>query len=151
MIFCPVANALLPVDSYPGAPGYTGSSSSVSKVAYTSLPDATYSPIFGVTPLAPKTRKGCASYASGSDLQYNYTGSSQCDVASYFYDVSVSNLILWNPSLQSGSGSGNSLKSADTCSFSKNYRYCMQYGEPSATASISGTQTSTPLPSATWH
>lgn len=135
------------VNSYPGAPGYVGPSSSVSKVAYTSLPDATYSPIFEFIPLAPNTREGCTMYVPGSDLQYNSTASSSCDIAGHYYSVSVKKLALWNPSLHLGSGSSNS---TNTCSFSKSYRYCFRYPEASST-NVPGVGASTPLPSATKH
>ncbi|OQE21289.1 hypothetical protein PENSTE_c012G04241 [Penicillium steckii] len=139
----PVGN----INSYPSAPGYVGPSSSMSKVAYTSLPDATYSPIFEFIPLAPNTREGCTMYVPGSDLQYNSTASSSCDIAGHYYNVSVKKLALWNPPLHLGSGSSNS---TNTCSFSKSYRYCFRYPEASST-NVPGFGASTPLPSATKH
>lgn len=125
-----------------------GPDPSISKVPYTSLPDATYSPIFVKLPLAPRTREGCLTYADGSTLQYNMTGVSSCEAAAYFFETTQTDLKKWNPSLGKGSSSSNS---TENCSFSKNYRYCMNYAAASSTAVPSAASTSTPLPVATNH
>ncbi|KAJ6049510.1 hypothetical protein N7444_006226 [Penicillium canescens] len=136
------------INSYPNAPGYRGPDPSVSKVPFTSVPDSTYAPIFVKLPLAPRTREGCLTYADGSTLQYNMTGASDCKVAAYFFETTEADLKKWNPSLGKGSGSSNS---TDYCSFSKQYRYCMDYEVASSTAAPSTTPTSTPVPAATKH
>lgn len=136
------------VNSYPNSPGYMGPDPSISKVPFTSLPDATYSPIFVKLPLAPRTREDCFTYADGNTLHYNMTGVSDCEAAAYFFETTVANLKRWNPSLSKDSGSSGS---TGNCSFSKQYRYCMEYAVASSTAAPSATRTSTPLPVATKH
>lgn len=149
--FGQITNSKWLVNSYPNALRYTGPSSSISKVAYASLPDAPYASIFNVAPLASQTCQGCDAYASRADLQYDYYGVSQCDNASKFYDVTVESLILWNPSLQSASTSSNSSTNLEDGSFFKQFSYCMDNPTISATASVSGSRASTPLPTATKH
>ncbi|KUL81276.1 hypothetical protein ZTR_10505, partial [Talaromyces verruculosus] len=110
------------IDSYPNAPGYTGSYvATYATTAYTDLPDATYTPIFSLDtlPLAPNTLTNCYMYADGSDLQYNLTGVSDCLAASVFWQFNLTtDLSTWNPSVTN--------ITADNCTFSSDYRYCVE-------------------------
>lgn len=121
------------MENYPGAPGYMPS---ISKIPWDSLPDATYTPMLkpDKLPLAPRTVRDCATIFDGRDLQFNLPGVSGCQVVHAFWGVSVADLLQWNPSLK-----GTSNNSTD-CSFSKEYRYCIDKG------SGAGTST-TPTPS----
>ena len=123
------------IDNYPGAPGYIPSYSSI---AWGSLPDATFTPTLNPDslPLAPGTIEDCQNYANGKDLQYDF-GVSQCKAAEVFWRVSQTDLLQWNPSLQAGSNS-------TSCSFSKDYRYCLQKGSGAVPSSSATPITSTP-------
>ncbi|KAJ5338650.1 hypothetical protein N7452_005378 [Penicillium brevicompactum] len=127
------------MDNYPGAPGYMPS---VSKVPWGDLPDATYTPINNPDkrPIAPGTLSKGESFVDGRDLQYNYADYSDCQVAVAFWDISKADLLQWNPSLEKRKGNSTS------CSFSKEYRYCMD-GRSGASSSASGAVPSTPMPS----
>ena len=126
------------MDNYPGAPGYMPS---VSKIPWGDLPDATYTPVNNPDPLpiAPGTLKDCVSLIDGRELQYNYTGVSNCQAAGTFWEISQADLLRWNPSLKKQKSNSTS------CDFSKKYRYCMD--GPGASASSSGGVPSTPAPS----
>uniref|UniRef100_A0A093VPX5 Ectonucleoside triphosphate diphosphohydrolase 2 n=1 Tax=Talaromyces marneffei PM1 TaxID=1077442 RepID=A0A093VPX5_TALMA len=91
------------IDSYPNAPGYTGSYVVTYTItAYADLPDTTYTPIFSLDtlPLAPNTLTNYYIYADGSDLQYNLTGVSDYLAASVFWQFNLTtNLLTWNPSV----------------------------------------------------
>ncbi|GKZ33625.1 hypothetical protein AbraIFM66950_003534 [Aspergillus brasiliensis] len=120
------------IDSYPNAPGYTGSFvATYSTIAYSALPDATYTPIFSLTtlPLAPSTRTTCYIYADGSDLKYNMTGVSDCLAASVFWAFNLTtDLPVWNPSIVN--------TTADNCTFDESYRYCVVADGPTSTDDI---------------
>ncbi|GLA25442.1 hypothetical protein AnigIFM63326_002143 [Aspergillus niger] len=118
--------------NYPNAPGYTGSFvATYSTIAYSALPDATYTPIFSLTslPLAPSTRTGCYIYADGSDLKYNMTGVSDCLAASVFWAFNLTtDLPVWNPSILN--------TTANNCTFDSNYRYCVIADGPTSSDNI---------------
>ncbi|KAJ5503931.1 hypothetical protein N7463_006805 [Penicillium fimorum] len=109
------------IDLYPNAPGYTGSFVAIySTIAYASLPDATYTPIFSLSslPMASGTLTTYYLYADGSDLQYNITGVSDCHTASAFWGFNfTTDLPIWNPSIANAT--------AEDCTFDSGYRYCV--------------------------
>ncbi|KAJ5936334.1 hypothetical protein N7454_005632 [Penicillium verhagenii] len=117
------------IDSYPNAPGYTGSFvATYSTIAYSALPDATYTPIFSLNslPMAPDTLTDCYIYADGSDLQYNITGVSDCFAASVFWGFNLTtDLPTWNPSITNVTG--------NDCTFDPGYEYCVVEAIPAST------------------
>ncbi|KAL5336631.1 hypothetical protein BJX70DRAFT_409814 [Aspergillus crustosus] len=119
------------IGSYPGASGYMPS---ISRIPWDSLPDATYLPMLNpiVKPLAPGTIKDCQIILDGSDLQFDFPGANNCEIVPTFWDVSIEDLLLWNPSLKD-----TRTKNSTECNFSRHYRYCIAKGSGSGVPSTS--------------
>lgn len=114
------------INSYPGYDGVTplgnltgtaGSFSSFS--AATCIPTlfAGYN-----RTLANGTVTTCSDYLNGADYQEDLTGTfyaSNCQLAASVYGITVANLVVWNPSLDSN---------ASSCAFNATAWYCAGYG-----------------------
>lgn len=107
------------INNYPGSPFYNiGNSSDTTAPAFSSYPNATYSPILptrAASPLAPGTIANCSVYADGSDLIYGYPDNSDCNAAAFIYGVTAEELQSWNPSLSTNSTG---------CTFTSGFQYC---------------------------
>lgn len=89
------------VNDYTNSPGYIKPASSISKVAWSSLPDATYRPYVQKNlPIAPDTAKNCELYVNGDKLKYPGAESGDCATAAYFFDTTTSTLKALNPSVE---------------------------------------------------
>lgn len=114
------------INSYPGYGGATtignltgtaGSFSSFSAATYIPTLFAGYN-----RTLANGTVTTCSDYLDGADYQDDLTGtfySSNCQLAASVYGITVANLVIWNPSLDSN---------ASSCAFNATAWYCAGYG-----------------------
>jgi hypothetical protein len=85
-------------------------------------------------PLAPDTRDDCYTYFDGSQMQTDISGTyhrHQCDLAAAVNDVTLEELLLWNPGL------GANVNST-TCSFTQGVRYCGRFYVDRPPASVVG-------------
>jgi len=110
------------INTYPGRPGYyTPGPTGLPFTKVTFAPaSTTWTPQFNRTPLSPGTRDDCYSYFDGSQMQTNISGTNfrhQCDLAASVYDVTLEELLTWNPELGTNASTTN-------CSFKKSVRYC---------------------------
>lgn len=118
---------MVAVNDYPGAPGYVSptSTSNVTIVAFSSLPDATYIPaLYNATNVtyANGSRTDCEAYVDGSDYQTNLTGTfydNNCQLVANTYSITLDTLGFWNPSL------GNT--SDIDCAFQSSQYYCVAW------------------------
>lgn len=114
------------INSYPGYGGVTplgnltgtaGSFSSFSAATYIPTLFAGYN-----RTLANGTVTTCSDYLNGADYQEDLTGTfyaSNCQLAASVYGITVANLVVWNPSLDSN---------ASSCAFDATAWYCAGYG-----------------------
>ncbi|KAK0736847.1 LysM domain-containing protein [Apiosordaria backusii] len=110
------------INTYSGRPGYMTMTTgpSVPHTAFSNLPSATaqpYSRLYTTLPLASGTRDDCAQYFSGSDYQFNLTGTkwrNNCQFVIQVYKVDPESFGVWN---------GLNTTSPD-CSFKPGVRYC---------------------------
>lgn len=110
------------VNTYPGRPGYhtpgpTGLP--FTKVTFAQA-STTWKPQITKLPLSPGTRDDCYRYFDGSQMQTNISGTffrHQCDLAASVYDVTLEELLVWNPDLGSNANT-------TSCSFRTGIRYC---------------------------
>ncbi|RDW92950.1 LysM peptidoglycan-binding domain-containing protein [Aspergillus mulundensis] len=129
------------IDDYPGAPGYIDPSATYSDIAYSSYPTATFTPPLDVNQttlllISPDGRKDCYLYVAGTELQIDVSGTfytSPCQAIAEAWGKAVEDLESWNPSISANG----------TCSFSPNFRYCMDPNRPTDSGLVT-TRTSVP-------
>ncbi|KAK4200451.1 LysM domain-protein [Triangularia verruculosa] len=110
------------INTYSGRPGYMTMTPgpSIPHTAFSNLPSATakpYSRLYTPVPLASNTRDDCAQYFSGTDYQFNLTGTkwrNNCEFVIQVYNVDPESFGVWN---------GLDITSPD-CSFKPGLRYC---------------------------
>lgn len=107
------------MDNYPGSPFYGLSNSTQTPAPdFSSFGNATYQPLFPLIPpgpLAPGSATGCDEYRDGSDLQYGYPDNSDCAAAAIYHILTLAELQVLNPSLQTN---------ASDCTFLRGFSYC---------------------------
>ncbi|CAO2650794.1 Nn.00g020860.m01.CDS01 [Neocucurbitaria sp. VM-36] len=114
------------INTYPGRPGYhtpgpTGLP--FTKVTFTPTSAASATPTSTRLPFATDTRDDCYRYFDGSQMQMDISGTSfrhQCDLAAAVYEVTLEELLTWNPDL------GNDTAAAN-CIFQPGVRYCGRF------------------------
>lgn len=114
------------ISSYPGYGGVTplGNLTGTSG-SFDSFSAATYIPTLFAgynRTLANRTVTTCSDYLNGADYQQDLTGTlyaSNCQLAASVYGITVANLGVWNPSLDTNAAS---------CAFEATAWYCAGYG-----------------------
>ncbi|KAJ3529969.1 hypothetical protein NM208_g9529 [Fusarium decemcellulare] len=113
-----------PINMYPGHPDYVDPVTVTPDVAFSDLPNATFTaPVMtGLPTYLPRangTRKDCLIYIDGTDLQVDMSWSfsfSACAELAGTWEMSLDELQNWNPSLNATS---------PDCAFSEDFSYCM--------------------------
>ncbi|KAF2126083.1 carbohydrate-binding module family 50 protein [Dothidotthia symphoricarpi CBS 119687] len=131
------------INDYSGRPGYhTPGATGLPFTKVTFAPaSTTWTPQITRVPFASGTRDDCYRYFDGSRMQTDISGTNfrhQCDLAASVYDVSLEEILLWNPDL------GTDVNTT-SCSFKEGVRYCGRFYVDQPPTPVEGPEFSFPL------